>query len=180
MKNTLTTLSLLFFTSIIFSQESTFKQFTPEGYVVKDSLKCELNLDGITDYLLVFKDKNEEVTSETLRPIYILEGIKGGGYRLAQKNDSIVLNKEEGGIFGDPYARLVAKKNFFSIEHYGGSNWRWTRIFTFKYDPITKKYLLHKDGGISYHTSNPNKLENLTYNKKSWGKIEFKNYNPED
>jgi hypothetical protein len=180
MKNIFTTLILLIFSNLSYSQKSTFTPFIPEGYVVKDSLKCDLNLDGVSDYLLVFKDKNEEVISETLRPIFILEGIKGGGYRLAEKNDSIVLNKDEGGIWGDPYSRLIAKKNYFSIEHFGGSNWRWTRIFTFKYDLKTKKYILHKDGGISYHTSNPNKLENLTYNKKSWGKIEFKNYNPED
>ncbi len=178
MKNTLTTLILLVTTTLSYSQKSAFTQFIPDGYILKDSLKCDLNLDGISDYLLVLKDKNEEVAEigETLRPIYILEGIKEGGYRLAEKNDSIVLSKNDGGAFGDPYAGLVAKKNYFSIEQYGGSNWRWSRIYTFKYDQKTKKYYLHKDAGVSYHTSNPNKVEKLNYHKELWGRIEFKDY----
>ncbi len=180
----LITLTLIIITNIFntLSQSNSLSSFTPEGYLLKDSLKCDLNLDGIIDYLLVLKDKNEEVAEigETLRPIYILEGIKEGGYRLAEKNDSIVLSKNDGGAFGDPYAGLVAKKNYFSIEHYGGSNWRWSRIYTFKYDQKTKKYYLHKDAGVSYHTSNPNKVEKLNYHKELWGKIKFKDYLPKD
>lgn len=33
----------------------------------------------------------------------------------------------------NPYSGLTIKNGYFSVEHYAGSAWRWTRIPTFKY-----------------------------------------------
>ena len=38
-----------------------------------------------------------------------------------------------GGIFGDPYVGISFKENVITINHYGGSAWRWTSNFTFRF-----------------------------------------------
>ena len=70
--------------------------------------------------------------SDTARHLLIIQGEKDGTFKIVANNDSIVLCFGCGGVFGDPYAGITVKDNYFSIEHYGGSAWRWTRIITFK------------------------------------------------
>src|SRR5436190_14825570 len=117
----------------IFAQQSQLKTFVPKGFKILDSAKCDINQDGFTDYIVVLKNDNEAVGTEYSRPLLIIEGQKSNILKLAAKNDRLVLCFDCGGVFGDPYAAITVKKNYFSIEHYGGSNERWTRVVTFKY-----------------------------------------------
>jgi len=64
----------------------------------------------------------------------------------------------------------------FSIEHFGGSGWRWTRIITFRFDTKTKSFYLHRDAGKSWHTSDPNKTTENLYNFTDFGKLTFDKY----
>ena len=114
--------------------QAEFKTFIPGGYAVLDSASGDLNKDGIRDIVLILKKTNEDTQNETQRPLLILHGSKGKKYVPAAKNDKVVLCAACGGVFGDPYVGIVIKKKYFSIEHYGGSNWRWNRIITIKYD----------------------------------------------
>jgi hypothetical protein len=61
----------------------------------------------------------------------------------------------------------------------GGGGSRFTRIITFKYDSSTPRYVLHKDAGDSWNTSNPNKSKTENYNKKAWGSLLFEYYTNE-
>lgn len=176
-------INLLFFiiiSQVFYAQESKLKSFIPEGYKILDSTKCDLNQDGFTDYIVILKNDKETVESEMKRPLLIIEGNKTGTLKMVAKNDDVVLCFDCGGIFGDPYSGITVKKNYFSIEHYGGSNWRWTRIITFKYDQKSQKYILHKDAGESFHVANVNKREYQTFNKNLWDTTEFKNYKTEE
>jgi hypothetical protein len=139
------------------AQSKDWKHFIPKGFTLLDSASGDINEDGFTDLILILKNHTEVEMSDTTRPLLILQGSKNKTYTLIARNDHVVLCQACGGVFGDPYASLVVKHNYFSIEHYGGSNWRWTRIITFKYDLKTKQYVLHKDGGESFHTSDPDK-----------------------
>jgi len=153
------------------------KSFIPQGYTLLDSASGDFNRDGMKDVVLILKNHTETEFSDTTRPLLILHGAKNKGYTLIARNDHVVLCQACGGVFGDPYENVVAKNIFFSVEHYGGSNWRWTRIITFKYDLKTKQYVLHRDAGISYHTSDPDKTTNTITNKKDFGKLPFVKYN---
>ena len=155
----------------------TIKSFIPKGYTLLDSASGDLNKDGIKDLVLILRNNLEETKPDTTRPLLILHGSKTKGYTLVAKNEHVVLCKNCGGVFGDPYERVVVKNNYFSLEHYGGSNWRWTRIITFKYDINTKQYILHKDAGISFHTFDPDKTTNITTGEKNFDKLPFTKYN---
>ncbi len=150
--------------------------FVPKGYTLLDSTSGDLNKDEIRDVILILKNDLEDTNGDTTRPLLILHGTKSKTYTLVAKNDHVVLCKNCGGVYGDPYESLVAKSNFFSVEHYGGSNWRWTRIITFKYDVKTKQYVLHRDAGISFHVFDPDKTTDIITGKKDYGKLSFEKY----
>ncbi|MCE3296063.1 MAG: hypothetical protein K0R65_1777 [Crocinitomicaceae bacterium] len=152
--------------------------FIPKGYSLLDSASGSLNFDKYPDMLLVLKKNDEEKTSDVIdnpekRPLLILTGNADKSYSLASRNDNSVLCVNCGGMMGEPYQSLTIKDGYFSVEHYGGSAWRWTRIITYKYDKWENDWFLHKDGTESYHTSDPDKVETTLRTSKDFGKIPF-------
>ena len=148
----------------------------PKDYKVLNFTKGDLNKDKFDDAILILKHNGED-KDEFKRPLYILLGSKSGDYKVISKNSNAVLGYFDGGVFGDPFDGVTIKNGYFSIEHYGGSNWRWTRIVTFKYNKKKKNWFLYKDGGDSYHTSNPDKVSTEIQTVKDFGIVPFKKYN---
>lgn len=163
-------------------REISISQFIPKGYTLLDSATGDLNLDPYPDMLLVLKKNGEDSISNVVdykmkRPLLILIGQADKQFKLAASNDNAVYCVNCGGMMGDPYMGVVIKKGYFSIEHYGGSAWRWTRIITYKYSTVDKYWYLHKDGGVYYHTSDPDKVETKIRTIKIFGKICFDQFN---
>ena len=107
------------------------KAFVPEGYEALNATSGNLNLDAIPDVILVVHQPNEKETSDvvdhpTKRPLLVLIGEGNNKYRLAARNDNAVYCVDCGGVFGDPFEGISIKNGIFSVEHYGGSAWRWT------------------------------------------------------
>ncbi len=167
-------LLLLLYNGSLFAQD--FKSFIPKGFTLLDSASDDLNKDGYKDLVLVLNNVSDTATPESPRPVLILHGTKNKIYILAGRNDHIAYCENCGGMFGDPFDGIVIKNNYFSIQHYGGSNWRWSRIITFKYDPKIKTYVLHKDGGVSFNTLEPDKVTETLENQKDYDKMLFVNY----
>ncbi|MBF0573599.1 MAG: hypothetical protein HQK69_07555, partial [Desulfamplus sp.] len=155
-------------------------RFIPENYSVLNMTKGDLNLDSIDDIILILKKNGEEKTSDVIehpekRPLYILIGKSDGLYELAAKNDNAVYCVDCGGMLGDPFNNITIKKGCFSVEHFGGSAWRWTRIITFKYSKSEKNWFLHKDGGDSFHAAG-GKVETRVKTVKDFGLVMFEQY----
>lgn len=153
---------------------STINSFIPDGYVFMDSASGDLNLDPYSDLILICKKENEanlDFEDKNQRPLIILTGKEDGTYIQEARNDNTVLCFNCGGVFGDPYERTVIKNGYFTVEHYGGSNWRWTRLITFKYDNLNKMWMLHRDGGDSYHTGDPNNVTTEVKTTKDFGSV---------
>lgn len=175
MKQLIWSTLIFIFPATILAQNVKLVKMIPAGYNILDEEKCDINLDGYSDYIVVLEKQGDD-NPESLRPLLIIEGRKDGSLKVVERNDNIVLCKDCGGIYGDPYQRIFVKNNYFSAEHYGGSNWRWTRIITFKYDKKTNQYLLHKDAGETYHIESPDNKDVHPYKKEHWQKVAFKNY----
>lgn len=158
------------------SPSSTLSSFIPANYQVLDSASGDLTGDGIKDLVLILQSATEAANPDTTRPLLLLQGSGKGHYQLMSRNDHVVCCANCGGVFGDPYAGITIKGKYFSIEHYGGSGWRWTRVITFKYDPKTKHFILHRDAGESFHTSNPDKTEQILHAPESFGKTTLEDY----
>lgn len=152
--------------------------FIPEPYVLLDSATGDLNLDAYPDQILVLRHLEEAELSlaadtPVLRPLLILLGQADGGYLLAARNDRYVYCAACGGAMGDPYAGITIKQGYFSAEHYGGSSWRWTRIITCKYAPADQAWYLHRDGRESFHSSDPETVEEDSRTTADFGKVRF-------
>jgi hypothetical protein len=168
--------SFIAFNYDVVGQSQQLRSLIPKDFTILDSASGDINKDGKKDLVVILKNNSEEVNGDTTRPLLLLLGSEKEEYKLAERNDSIVLCKSCGGVFGDPYVGITVKNNFFSIEHYGGSSWRWTRIITFKYDIKIKQFVLHRDAGISYHNSEPDKTTQNIHNKNDFGKLLFSKF----
>jgi hypothetical protein len=167
--------------------EADFSPFVPAGHEIMDKAIGDLDLDGREDALLVLKVENEpdpfsmeEGEEAPGRPLLILTRQANGDWELEGRNDDVVLRMDEGGVFGDPYSGLAIKNGYFSVEHYGGSAWRWTHIVTFKHDAGKQGWFLHKVGGESFHTSEPENTEEHVKGTKDFGVVAFKDYAADD
>lgn len=156
-------------------------QFIPVNYNALDTTSGDLNLDQYSDLIMVLRKNGEDTTSDVVehpekRPLLILLGQADNTYKLVARNDNAVYCVDCGGVMGDPFMEVVIKKGYFSIEHYGGSGWRWTRTITFKYAPADSYWYLHKDGGESFHAADPEKVKTNVRTVKDFGKVPFDSF----
>lgn len=163
------------------AQNKCIQAFIPKQYSLLDSASGDLNLDAYPDLVLILKKDGEDFSSDVIdhpekRPLLFLLGQADGSLKLAARNDNSVYCYDCGGIYGDPYSKIVIKNGYCSIEHYGGSNWRWTRIITYKFDKPSGKWFLHKDGGETYHISFPDEKEEHLRTKKDFGTVPFEHF----
>ena len=157
-------------------------QFIPDGHVALDTTYGDINQDGIMDLVLVTCHPNEIVfdTVEYYRPLILLLGQKNGGYELAARNDKVVGCVTCGGMMGDSFTGITTHLGEFTVEHFGGSNWRWSHDITFRYSSEKQNWFLYKIVDISYHVANP---DNATTEMKSvtdFGIVPFEKYNPKN
>lgn len=160
---------------------SDLTKFIPDNYSVLDTASGDLNLDENPDLILVLKKNGEDTLSAVVdhpekRPLLILLRNANNELRLETKNDNTVYCIDCGGIMGDPYMGITIKDGYFSVEHYGGSAWRWTRIITYKYSKKDNQWYLHKDGSESFHATDPEKVESKVRTTKDFGKVKFEEF----
>lgn len=162
--------------SLSYGQFQPLKSFIPLNFTLLDSASGDINLDGVPDLVLILRDTVEKYNPDTTRPLLLLQGNGKGLYKLIARNDSVVLCLNCGGIHGDPYDGITIKKGYFSIEHMGGSSWRWTRIITFKYDLKHKIFVLHRDAGYSWWTLERGHESDIIISKEDFDKLPFEHY----
>lgn len=156
--------------------------FVLKGYEAIALAKADLDGEGREDYLLVLNKVHpaDDHFSEEPRPLLLIQQDKDGQFHLVKRNDKLVLCEGCGGIFGDPFSGITAKRKSFTVSHYGGSSWRWTNDYTFSYSRIDKTWQLVRAEESSFHTSDPNKVKIKVYTPPlDFGKIDLADFDPE-
>lgn len=143
--------------------------------MILDQVDGDLNLDGLLDKVIVLRQKRE-ITDEEKRPILLLIKQKDRSFKMAAENDNIILSAGDGGIHGDPYHGISIKNGFFSVEHFGGSGWRWNQVITFKYDSRLNNWCLYKTGNEYWHYSDNKKVKGGYKTQKDFGIVLFADY----
>lgn len=149
---------------------------TPEGLVPPTFTLLmkqagDLDLDGDDDAVLILEAKADNEAGTRTVWLALQDD---DGYRVAAKREGAVYCRTCGGVFGDPLSGVAIAKGRFSLEHYGGSNWRWTRIITFEH--VDDHWELVRDGGDSFHTSEPNKVTTSIKTRKDFGTVRFTDF----
>jgi hypothetical protein len=152
------------------------RRVLPTGYTVLDAARGDLNRDAVPDWLVVLHRPDEAKTSDvvshpTKRPLLLFVGGAGGTYTLAARADNAVYCVDCGGIMGDPFMGLAIKRGYFTVEHYGGSAQRWTRYVTFRYEPASRTWLLHRDGSEHFHALDPEHGTTTATTAKNFGRV---------
>ncbi|HWJ95714.1 MAG TPA: hypothetical protein VNT33_13375, partial [Telluria sp.] len=103
-----------------------------------------------------------------------------GALKVAKESHKAVLCRSCGGMFGDPFAGLTASNRTFSVNHYGGSAWRWSANYTFNYSRRDNTWQLVRVDESSFHASEPEKQTSKSYRPpRDFGKIDITTFDPE-
>lgn len=120
----------------------------PAGYQPLAQLRADLDGDGHADILLALQQRGEAQRDPApARPLLIFVQQADGHYRLAARNDQVILKRDQGGQC-DPFdpdeAPFAAKGRYFTVQNGVSCGQHWTDFITFRYDPQRKQWLFHK------------------------------------
>jgi len=143
----------------------------------------DLDLDGRGDYLLVLEQLQAGPDPDLgrRRSLVVLTASAGGRLREAARNGSVVMCSRCGGVWGDPFEGVAAEPGRFTVQHYGGSNWRWRADFTFAYSRRDRAWQLVRVQQVSYHTGDPEGTmkRRVLRPPRDYGKIDLRAFNPD-
>lgn len=145
---------------------------------------ADLNGDGRGDFVLVLERENPSLDRDDFplnqRPLLILLRGVDGKLSAAKRNELLVMCSKCGGVFGDPFEGVEVGRNTFTVNFYGGSNWRWKYAYKFNYSRVDQTWQLVRAEEISYHTSDPDKMETRVFTPpRDYGKIDLADFDPE-
>lgn len=173
----------LFVSSIYNNYEELSSLIHTKGYRIMDTAQGDLNNDEVNDLLVILKDKaedenkNADEVNERDRILLIVITDHANKLVVKRANYHTVYCRTCGGMMGDTYTHLVIKKGYFSVDHYGGSAWRWTRTITYKFHPKKNEWYLHKNESTSFHAAAYKKVKRTIYTTKDFGWIKFEDFN---
>jgi hypothetical protein len=156
--------------------EIEYLKYIPKDSYIFQEYTSDLNQDGVLDKILIVASKDEDGAKEGsdayYRKLLILLGGKDG-FKKVVETSKLIYCKTCGGMMGDPFTDITIKPPYFTIEHYGGSAWRWQSYITFKYSIADKKFYLYKTGDVSFHAPDAEKTKVKIKTVKNFGKVEI-------
>ena len=110
-----------------------------------------------------------------IRPLLIIIGDTEGRYILAGRNDTVILDRESGGIHGDPFESISISDGKLHICLFGGTSWRWENNIVFEYSCEESDWLLQKQYSFYYHFE-PHVTTGSYLDSTLFGRISFEDY----
>lgn len=151
------------------------KSFEPLDYIAGD-----LNGDKKQDAILILKTPGEDTMMDQFlnRPFLLLIRQADGKLQQVVRNDSIILCRQCGGVFGDPYNGIKLTPTGFNLSFYGGSSWRWSYDYQFVYRATGKSWFLLKEKQSNYHSGDPEKtMKNIVITEAEAGPVTIDKFN---
>ena len=115
-----------------------FETFIPKDWHLIEKAEGDLNQDGLSDLAAVIQYKGHISSEAPVRRLLIALQKDNGSYELLIQSDKAILKADQGGVWGDPFnsddgAGLAIDRGSLLIKFYGGSNWRWSKDYRFRY-----------------------------------------------
>src|SRR5262245_31938410 len=161
-----------------------------EPFLLKDNFAIsltegDLNRDGRPDYILVqqlYREDEDQNSEESPRPFMILIRGSDDKLSLAKRNDKVVYCEDCGGMMGDPFMGVTIKGTRFTVEHYGGSAWRWGVSFSFDYSRKENTWQLVQVEDVSFHATDPDNTREIKRSTppRDYGKIDITDFDPQN
>jgi hypothetical protein len=130
----------------------TIEAFVPAGWKLISRGTGDLNGDALDDIVGVIECTKPMSSPDEAPPrILFIAFRRGSSYELSIQSDSAIMKADEGGVFGDPFSALKVENGTLLISFYGGSAWRWSCEYRFKY--LGKSWRLIAVSSGSYEPS---------------------------
>ncbi|HLM67471.1 MAG TPA: hypothetical protein VK358_08090 [Longimicrobium sp.] len=159
------------------------RPFVKRGTCAIELESKDLDLDGRGDYLLVLEqlEAGPDPSFGRRRSLLVLTASPAGRLREAARNDGVVLCSGCGGVWGDPFEGVTAAPGRFTVEHYGGSAWRWRADYTFAYSRRDRAWQLVRVHQLNYHTGDPEATMKRRELRppRDYGKIDLRVFDPD-
>jgi|GEM_PF-3485571 hypothetical protein len=139
----------------------------PDNGETLTSATADLNGDGTKDFLVAF----EYLDGTRALFIIVREGKK---YRVASTSTRAILCKTCGGVYGEPFQGIQAGLKRFSIDHFGGSNFKWANNAVFGYSRRDRKWQLVDFTDTQYDLEN--NVETKQFKPADFGLINLEEY----
>ena len=157
----------------------------PQGHTAIDVQSGDLNRDGRQDYVVVLQRVAPEAEPEKYddepRALLVITRQADGSLKIARTGAKAVLCRGCGGVWGDPLDGVTVEPGRFTVAHYGGSNSRWRRDFTFAWSRRDRTWQLVRVEESSYHISDVETVEQSGHTPpKHFGKIDLADFDPDD
>jgi hypothetical protein len=122
-------------------------ELIPEGYEELIHEVGQLTDASNLDYLVVIHRSVDTREQPSPRPLLIVTQRPDGTFRLAARNDSVVMRADDGGQC-DPFDGgdgLVIKNRYFTVQNQVSCGNHWTAFITFHYDKSRDDWFFHKE-----------------------------------
>ncbi|HEY0153434.1 MAG TPA: hypothetical protein VGB92_15610 [Longimicrobium sp.] len=159
------------------------RPFVGRGTCAIELESKDLDLDGRGDHLLVLErlQAGPDPDFGRRRSLVVLTSSPAGRLREAARSENAVMCSRCGGVWGDPFEGVTAEPGRFTVEHYGGSAWRWRVDFTFAYSRRDRAWQLVRVHQLNYHTSDPEATTKRRELRppRDYGKIDLRSFDPD-
>ena len=146
--------------------------------------QADLDRDGDSDFILVLERppaSADEDMEPGQRPLLLLLREADGKLREAKRNERMVMCPRCGGVMGDPFVGIESGPGTFTVQHYGGSSWRWSADYKFNYSRRDRTWQLVLVEESSFHASDPTTEKTTRATPpKDFGKIDLADFDPDD
>lgn len=150
------------------------KPFILPKHEVLDFATGDLNADKRPDAILVLKNPDEDSSFDERmpRPLLILLRQADGKLKQVLRNDTAIMGRHDGGVFGDPYQEMDISNNGFALYFYGGSAWRWAYEYRFGWKPAKLSWYLVYESQSSFNSGDPDMtMKEVTIKETELGEV---------
>ncbi len=108
----------------------------PKNYAVVDSVKGDLNKDGIDELVVAYNTEEEKETKDAFESIpreLIIYKKEKKEWTVWTKSKDALYGSRDGGMMGDPFGEIEIKNGLLLVSQNGGSSWKWGHTDKYRY-----------------------------------------------
>ena len=106
----------------------------PKNYSIVDTVKGDLNKDGIDELVIAYNtQKEKEDAFESVPRELIIYKKESNNWIVWKKSKSALYGSRDGGMMGDPFGEIEIKNGILLVSQNGGSSWKWGHTDKYRY-----------------------------------------------